>query len=304
MLEKEKFIKKILSDYGYPIKDDLNFIRTKALYRGGNNPTTVSIHKETGVCVDFATNKKYNFYNFISLITGKSEEEVKVICKNINEKDSPPFKRIRVEKKFDVKILDTLLPHWDFFKKSGIKEEVLKEFKIGLCHSGKLARRLIFPIFNTEQELIGFTGRWHEKKVPKSIPKYKHIGLTSNWVWPSHLNDNLIKLKKEVIIVESPNCILHLWNVGIKNCLCLFGIRCSSRFLSYLISMNLDKIIISLNNEIDNDSIGNKAAYDMKKKLQKYFQPKKIEVALPPKKDFGECKPQEILNWYENVNKK
>ena len=46
-----------LVELGYELSDFGNHWRTKAIYRGGDNPTSVMIYKDTGVWKDFVANK-------------------------------------------------------------------------------------------------------------------------------------------------------------------------------------------------------------------------------------------------------
>ena len=44
-----------------------------------------------------------------------------------------------------------------------------------------------------------------------------------------------------------------------------------------------------------------KAALGIKYKLSKFFNPDSISVKLPYKKDFGDMKKQEIIDWYKSL---
>ena len=90
---------------------------------------------------------------------------------------------------------------------------------------------------------------------------------------------------------------MKLYSYGIKNTLCLFGINISSKIISYLIQANPKEILISTNNEPNNNSIGNIAAQEIKDKLASYFLEEKIKIALPIAKDFGDQSDEQMLEW-------
>lgn len=46
-------VKEVLEKLGYSLKDFGNHWRTKAIYRGGDNPTSLQVYKNTGVWRDF-----------------------------------------------------------------------------------------------------------------------------------------------------------------------------------------------------------------------------------------------------------
>jgi hypothetical protein len=82
----------------------------------------------------------------------------------------------------------------------------------------------------------------------------------------------------------------------------LFGLSVSKPVTLTLIKSNVDKIIIATNNDMDLETNrGMKAALGIKYKLSKFFSPDSIFVKLPYKKDFGDMKKQEIIDWYKSL---
>ena len=154
--------------------------------------------------------------------------------------------------------------------------------------------RSVIPIFNSDRtKIIGFTGRKIDDN--KLGPKWKHLSDKKLWIFGG--NQKLPKTMEKVILVESPVCIMKLYSYGIKNTLCLFGINISSKIISYLIQANPKEILISTNNEPNNNSIGNIAAQEIKDKLASYFLEEKIKIALPIAKDFGDQSDEQMLEW-------
>lgn len=301
-------IKEILENLGYKLRDSGNgFWTTRAIYRDGDNQGALSIRKENGSFTDFVTNNKGSFKWLLKLTTGKKGKEFDSFFDNLeisidtNLEPEIPIQKIQKKVKYPPEILDRLLPHYDLYTKSGISIETLKTFQVGLAQSAKLKNRYCFPVYDRDNNIIGFSGRWYKQIPPNGIVKYKHIGRKSDWIWPLHISEDYINEKRQVIIVESPNCILHLWDAGIRNILCLFGTSIGSKMFRYLIgAMNIDTIVISTNNEPDNHNRGLLGADIIKKKLDEFFSIEKALICLPTKKDFAIMSKKEILEWKES----
>ncbi len=167
-------------------------------------------------------------------------------------------------------------------------------FKGGVINAGRMNGRYIFPIYNSKKEIIGVSGR---DVTGKSAIRWKHLGPRNEFVWPAFLNREAIKAASEVILVESPGCILKLWDCSVKNAICLFGIDLSLSVLNFILRLDLSRIIVATNNEPDNNNVGNLAAAKIEKKLLKYFDRRQVMVRLPFKKDFGEMSKEEIVQW-------
>lgn len=295
-----------LTSLGYNLKDYGEFWRTSASYRQGDNELSLSINKIDGFFKDFGTGDAGSFKKLLKIIVGTNDPAK--LQKYLDELEvsteaAIPKQKLKKIKVYPPDILQRLLPHYDYYLGSGISKETLETFQIGLAQSGKLLRRYCFPIYNRQNQIIGFTGRWFQKTPPsKKIPKYKHQGRTSDWIYPVHLNDAIIRECKEVILVESPNCVLHLWEAGYRNVICLFGTVMSAKIVNYLIGIEgLERIIIATNNEPDNNNIGEIAAKKIQTKLLRLFAAHKPVIHLPLKKDFGIMTPEQIHWWYNEI---
>jgi DNA primase len=161
-----------------------------------------------------------------------------------------------------------------------------------------MANRYVFPIFNSNKDLIGVTGRY-VKEIPegKNTPKWLHRGRTSEWKYPLQANQKILKEKKEVILIESIGDMLALWDCGIKNTMVVFGLNISPSFISLLIRLDPNKIFVSFNDDSNNNSAGNKGVETALKKLKSHFDPSQMTVAFPTQNDFGEMTREEILEW-------
>jgi hypothetical protein len=293
-------LEKILSDLGYTnLLDRGNEYRTNAVYRGGDNNSSLCISKTDG-----------RWYDFKERIGGRLEELVKVTL-NINSDEakkiladknlSSPITTIKKSpdardkvKIFKKEQLDHLIKDHSYWVNRGISPETIGTFQGGVSLSGKMKNRYIFPIFNKHQQLIGVTGRTfapEDKRV-----KWKHIGIKSNWIYPLQFNHDVLTKLKKVVLVESVGDMLSLWNAGIKHTIVLFGLDASISVLNTLIKLNPVEIKISLNN--DESQAGNKAAAKLKKRLDKYFSSNQSKVSLPPKNDFGEMSTKQIKDFF------
>lgn len=283
----------ILNEIGYQPKDMGNYLNLAATWRGGNDTNSVAIYKDHGTVLDFVTGETYTFEEFLRLIT-KSDSSIKIedIIKNklpLIQKEGKPC--LKDKKIFPIELLDQLFPDQKYWVSRGISEQTARLFRSGLAVKGKLKGRQILPIFNSSNQLVGFTGR----SINGIMPKYKTLGSKNGFVWPAFLNLEYIKKTKKVILVESPACVLKMWDAEIKNVLCLFGTEISFSIINFLLKIDPDKIIISTNNE--ESGVGNKAAEKIEKKLKRYFDSGQIFVHLPNKKDFGEMSLEEIVKW-------
>ena len=289
-------VKDILENLGYKLTEYGQYYRTNAIYRDGDNRTSLSVHKNKGYWRDFVTGETGNLTKLIELTLKTPYEEAKKWLSNRDFRmDVKPMKKeIKIQKKYPEDILLRLLPIFSFYEQRGISKETLITFKCGLATNGQLLNRIVFPIYNENKEIIGFDGRTVLKE---NNIKWKKIGRKSEWVYPWVLAEPEIKNKLEVILVESIGDCLALWEADVRNVLVLFGVSISNKLINYLIKTNPNRIYISTNN--DASGVGNKAAEKIKNKLNKFFDNTRLIVRLPTKKDFGEMSAEEIKTFWE-----
>lgn len=296
-------IKSILTSHGYSYQDHNNYISCSANFRGVSDTSSVVIYPSDNKVIDFAGGFKGSVKDFLQLVTNQvTTEELDKYLKNndivITPVDNSP--KIKQPKKFDTSLLDYIdKSNQSYLTGRGVSEQtglILESGYVSPTVFGKLKDRYTFPIFNTEKtEVLGFVGRSVRNNTEKKY-KYLHFGQVADWVYPSHLNDKIIEKCKSVILVESIFCVAKLFDCGYRNVLCLFGVDLKLGVLNYLLRKNLDKIIISTNNELTslNGGVGNEAAVKIKNKLNRYFDNRTSIIKLPPRKDFGEMSKPEI----------
>ena len=133
------------------------------------------------------------------------------------------------------------------------------------------------------------------------------MGRKSNWLYPVCITSGeslpfleCIQERREIIIVESIGDSLALTQNKFLNHLVVGGLDLSSKQISFLLSHELDQIIIATNN--DKSNVGLHAAIKIFIKLLNYFDINKLRINLPTGNDFGDMQ-QEGVNfkekWYQ-----
>lgn len=196
--------------------------------------------------------------------------------------------KLTVEKIYPESSLSTLLPDYSYWVGRGIKEEVLKELEGGLApqgEKGKLVGRYIFPIRNLQGKIMGFTGRIVISNSFSTL--WKHCFRSSKAVYPWNVTGDDIKKSKTVILTESLGDAMSLISVGIKPVLCIFGLNLNGLIISTLVGASVERIIISLNKDEDENK-GRAAAERIARKLTLFFS--RVEIRLPVSfKDWNEA---------------
>lgn len=291
----------VLEQLGYQFRKNGNYYQSCAVYRDGTDPTSLCVYPKDNVFVDFVTNERGPLERLVGL-TLKISNDTKLkewfASKNYNLDDLKPKAeepKVKMPKTYSKEILQELLPIYDFYLNKGISLDTLKAFQCGLATKGQLKDRIVFPIFNSGSEIIGFAGR---DVTNSKQNKWKILSPKIDFVYSGLLASKEIQTTKKVILVESIGDCLALYDAGIKNVLVLFGINCSFAIINYLLKVRPTKIYISTNN--DAHLVGNEAAIKIQSKLWRYFDKHQIEIKLPPaaNKDFGNMSKEEIVKFW------
>lgn len=311
-------IPSILESLGYKLLDFGNHWRTSAAFRGGSNRTSIQIYKNSGVWTDFSSgNKASPFEKLLQLTLATDKKKLQEILSSLKRSDEFVYTKketIEMEEIYPESMLKKLFPNYNFYTKKGFSEETLKFYKTGLAGAGKMYRRMVFPIYNEHQQIIGFSGRKIDEH-NEQAPKWKHLGKRRNWVYPAMIPnedsiDSIIKKKQEVILVESIGDSMAFYEQGIKNTLVTFGIGCSPALISYLISFPIKKITIAGNNDFRSAANhGYNGSIKILMALRNYFDFDTLEIKLPPNpyNDFSEAHQNgfNLFDWQNSeVNKK
>jgi 5S rRNA maturation endonuclease (ribonuclease M5) len=292
-------IRDVLTDIGYSLRDYGKEYRAKPIYRDSDNNTVLSIKKDTGRWIDFKEGISGSFEELIKLSLNLSsiDDAKKFLVDKVGispEKVSKP--RVTKVKILPKGFLNKLIKNNFYWNQRGVSDNTLDLFGGGVCEAGKMVGRYVFPIFNNRDKLVGASGRDVYGNYDNR-PKWKHIGNKSSWTYPLQVNKDSLLKRKKIILIESIGDMLSLWEAGVKNTMVTFGLDISSAVLNTLLRLDPREVIISFNNDEENNFAGNKASEKARKKLRSHFDERQIIVSLPTKKDFGEMSPEEIGLW-------
>jgi len=293
-------VKEILLSLGYSnITEDSRNYRMKPLYRDSSSNTVLSVRKDTGYFIDFSRNIKGSLQDLVQLSlklesVNDAEKWLSNTSYSSERKEAVVKPTLKQIKTFNKECLLKLSKDHSYWINRGVSEDTVSVFEGGVVGVGKMKDRYIFPIYNYKKELVGVSGR----SIVDRNPKWKHIGVKSEWKYPLQINNKILRSEKQVILVESIGDMLALWDCGIKNTMVTFGLEVSVAVISYLLRIDIDHIFIAFNNDEQKSSAGNQAAEKACAKLARHFDPEQIHVAIPEGScDFGEMTKEEILSW-------
>lgn len=192
-------------------------------------------------------------------------------CKNLNLNESKPALEYIAKRKLNSDAVKAFgLGYslgWnevvDYLKKLGYSYEIMQ--KAGIVEKNQygkyydvFAKRLIFPIINSNDNVVGFSARVLD---PKMNPKYRNTGDT-----PVFQKNELVyginlikKLKRseplnEIIIVEGQMDVISVYKAGVKNAVACLGTALTPNHAKQL-KRFCDKVVVCF----DGDGAGKKA---------------------------------------------
>jgi hypothetical protein len=286
----------ILSDLGYQLQDFGQYYRTKALYRGGDSFNSLKVWKNSGFCIDYAADKKFPLQELLKHHISDYHKIKEILG---GQKVSAP---VKIEKKiimpriYEPECLDRLLPNYSFYEKRGISKNVQRQYKIGYATTGKMYQRMVFPIYDENSQIIGFSGRHIDYKEENNAPKWKHLGDKQTWVYPYNLGSLPLCREKidnaaKIMLVESIGDSMVLTEHGLENHLVTFGLGCSPAMQGFLLSKDPEEIVIVGNNDEGPNFDYNRglvASIKTMMKLSALFPLDKLKIRLPSMNDLGE----------------
>jgi len=301
-------IKEILEELGYKLVDRGRYWQSNAAFRNGDNATALQIWKNSGVWRDFVSQSApLPFSKLLETHLGTNSKTI--LGKYFTDdyvsapKEATQDDRLTMEKIYEESLLEDLFPHYSFYKRKGISDPVLKFLKGGLATKGQMYQRFVFPIYNEYGQIHGFSGR--DMSTRENVPKWKHLGRKTKWIYPYYVEGDkgfavqqAIEKHRSVIIVESIGDLLNLLEHGFYNVLVSFGLDISPKLLCHLNSLDVDRIIVSLNNDSDKSTNrGARASVKNYLKLLNHFDFEQLSICLPMKNDFGEMKGEDFVFW-------
>jgi DNA primase len=204
--------------------------------------------------------------------------------------------------KIDKEKLNILMPDKYFSETRGIPSNIIQKHKVGYWQKTGtfMDRRAIVPIFDIDNELVGFSGRitvdnqdqskWVHGKdfVTRKAGVFNKAGVLYN------LNNckNSVSQTKKIFIVEGPIDVWKLEIAGIYNVVATLGLGISFEQQRLLVSLGVETIVICYDNDRETHA-GQRAAERIKEQLSGMF---KIEIKLPKdSKDYGDMSTHDIL---------
>jgi len=292
-------VRDILVNLGYHLIDSGKDYRAKPLYRDSSSNTVLSINKGTGRWIDFKE-QRFGTLEELVRLTLKLEDisQAKLYISNNFEFEvpKPDKEKLKSATVFSAANLEKIVPDYSYWAERGISRSTLKIFESGVMHEGKMKNRYVFPVFDFRNRLMGAAGR---DLTNTHGAKWKFSGEKSLWAYPLKYNRDILRKQKEVFLVESIGDMLSLWESGIRNTIVTFGLHVSPKIKQILIALDPNKIYISFNN--DDNKAGNNGARKAYQNLRRQFDPHQLEIALPPKNDFGCMSPSEIIKWNKKL---
>ncbi len=199
---------------------------------------------------------------------------------------------------WEADLLPRLVKDHSYWASRGISEETVAPFGGGVATNATFKDRYVFPQFNEDGEIIGFSGRCLRKMTDAERKqfkrqKWKHLSPSSRFIWGGLA---AVEDYRRAILVESIGDSLALAEHGVPESLCLFGTNLSEALLAHLISVNPLSIVISTN--LDEPKLmsgrmvrpGQAAAIRIKRTLDAFFDEGVAVIVHPPAplKDWGE----------------
>lgn len=186
----------------------------------------------------------------------------------------------------------------DYLAKRDINMDIIKEFRIGLAPSGKdllyntlheqgysdvdifksgmaiggdyvhdtFINRIMFPITDEENNVIGFSGRiYYESNDSKYFNSFENDLFKKGEVIYNLFNAlDSIRKNKRIIIMEGFMDVIAAYKAGLKECVCLMGTAITNEHIAKLKKYNADIIMC-----LDGDNAGKMATIKALNLLQK-----------------------------------
>lgn len=239
-------------------------------------------------------------------VVDRSSEHTRAIWRAIGsdaESAAPqeiPEPKIEITKTWPVEVLDRLVKDHSYWVGRGVSEETVAAFRGGVATEAQMKDRYVFPQFDQQGRIIGFSGRClrqmtKEERRQFNRPKWKHLSPSSDFIW-----GDLKARPRKARLVESIGDTLKLLDNRVTGVRCLFGTVLSESLLGHLIAWGPEEIEISTN--LDEATRmgtrighpGQEAAARAKKTLDKFFNPNRVTIVHPPCNDWGDATPEQI----------
>lgn len=243
-----------IMDYEHvDFKEALSVLAKKAgiSFQGGNVKNTTTKYDKYYKMYDLAL-KLYQ--NNINSSLGKNAIEYlenRKISKDL-------IKEFKIGLSLDKNSLTNILTKKDY---STIE---LEQYGLGNGYNDLYVNRIMFPLFDTNNKPVGFSGRIYNTQDTskyintKETPIFKKGELLYNY----YRAKAYVREKKNVIITEGFMDVIRLYSVGIKNAIALMGTALTKQQINLLKRLSHDIYIC-----LDGDSAGKKATLKVGEEL-------------------------------------
>lgn len=174
------------------------------------------------------------------------------------------------------------------FQKLGLKEKTVEYFSLGFCRSGVLDKRVVIPLHDETNHLVGYAGKSiNENSFPEYIlpAKFKNGNILYN------LNRVLYNMEKERKIYVVKHCfdVFWLWQeLGLVSVVAVLGNFLSERQITFLCNYSSSLFFISQGDK-RNKNIFNRMALTMMthKPVSIAYLPENIPIQKITKNDLS-----------------
>ncbi len=289
-------IKDILESLGYKLTDDVNGWRMRPLYRDSKNDTSLKVY-HGGNFVDFSAGIKGSFEELVKLTNNlETIDKAREWLKNKDfefiqpnkQLEEPLIKEVKKLKRDFIDKLDRGSKAQEYWINRGISLKVLEELGGGLYKD-----KYYFPIFNTNNELLGWSAR-----IIKGNTDGRYIirGEKKNFLYGGlqEINDS-----KKAFIHEGIPDMASMMTIGVRNNLVQFGTEISFTVINFL--LRIPNVVVYLCQ--NNDKAGRESAEKNRRKLLKYFDSDQIKIkeVMGKNKDLNDILKNEssemLLKW-------
>ena len=211
----------------------------------------------------------------------------------------------------------------EYLSNRDFKEDVIKEFGIGLSLNNKLSsmllkkydkdilirsgicnesggnifdaftERIMFPLWDIDGNVVGFSGRIYKTKASSKYVNSKESDIfkKGKLIYNYHRAKEEVRKKKFVLVVEGFMDVIALYKVGIKNVVAMMGTAVTNEQANLLKRLSTNIFLC-----FDGDSAGNMATMSCANELTKVGITPKV-IRLPENLD-----PDEYIKKYGSDN--
>ena len=158
----------------------------------------------------------------------------------------------------------------DYFIKRGLNVESLEQFKAFYCNksTSSLYGRACFPIFDKNNDVVGFTGRDVKNVSQRKWLHSPNAVPVSECLFGLYQAQKTIKETGTALLVEGPLDVIKLHQNSIQIAVSPLGTNLSMDQIKLLISIGVKSLILAL----DPDEGGDKGTFYILEKAKLYFQ--------------------------------